>query len=131
MISVRLHTAAFVALCLAGVVAAVGLTVREVARTAPIAMSVTDTTRSGDTTIVTVSVRNTTDAARCVSVQVAARDRAGHDLAAVTAVGALTVPPHARRTVSASLTLTARQYVEQLHAYYPSSRPCPGRESGN
>jgi hypothetical protein len=120
----RLHATAFVLLCVAGAVAAVGLTVREVVRTAPIAMSVTERTRSGETTLVTVSVHNTTGSARCVSVRVAARDREGRDLAAVTATQALTVPPHARRTVRASLRLTPRQYAEQLHAYYPSSRPC-------
>lgn len=122
--SARLHSLAFVALCLAGSAAAVGLTVREVARTAPVAMSVTDTTRSGATTLVTVAVRNTTDAGRCVQVRVAARDRAGRDLAAVTAARALSLGAHSSRTVQAELTLTQRQYDEQLHAYYPSARPC-------
>ncbi|MDQ1696321.1 MAG: hypothetical protein QOJ03_1674 [Frankiaceae bacterium] len=120
----RLHTLVFVGLCLAGVVAAVALTVREVGQTAPVALSVTETTRTADTTLVAVSVRNTTSTARCVSVRVAARDRAGHDLTAVTAVRALRLPAHAHRTVSAALTLTRRQYAEQLHGFYPSERPC-------
>jgi hypothetical protein len=124
-VSARLHTLAFVLLCLLGASAAVGLTVREAVRTAPIAMTVTHTTRSGETTLVTVSVRNTTGSDRCVSVRVAARDRNGHDLAAVTAIRALSLPAHARRTVNASLRLTRRQYAEQLHAFYPSSRACP------
>ena len=123
----RLHTLAFVVLCVAGVVAAVALTIREVARTAPVALSVTATNRSAHTTLVTVSVDNTTGTARCVSVRVAARDRTGHDLAAVTAIRALSLPAHARRTVRAALTLTPRQYAEQLHAFYPSEHACPAR----
>ena len=121
-----LHRLLFVALCLAGVVASAALTVREVARTAPIALSVTDTTRTSQTTLVTVAVHNTTDTTRCVSLRVAARDRAGHDLAAVTAAPALTLPAHARRTVRARLTLTQRQYDERLAAFYPSQHPCSG-----
>jgi hypothetical protein len=106
-------------------VAAVGLTVREAAHTAPIAMGVTHTTRSGETTLVTVSVRNSTGTARCVTVRVAARDRAGHDLAATAAAPpSLDLPAGARRTVTARLTLTPRQYAEDLHAFYPSGRPC-------
>jgi hypothetical protein len=120
----RLHPVVFVALCLAGVVASVALTVHEVARTAPIALHVSGTHRSGNTTVVTVSVRNTTSASRCIAVRVAARDRSGHDLAAVTATPELTVPAHARRNVSAGLTLTARQYAERLDAFYPSARAC-------
>ena len=121
----RLHVSLFVALCVAGVVASVALTIREAARTAPVALSVTGTTRTAQTTVVTVDVRNTTDTGRCVSIRVAARDRAGHDLAAVTATRALTIPAHARRTVSASLTLTQRDYNERLDAFYPSQDPCP------
>ena len=124
----RLHTMTFVLLCLAGSVAAVGLTVREVARTAPIALSVTDTTRSAETTLVTVSVRNTTDAERCVVVRVAARDQAGHDLAAATAAEPLALAPRDRRTLRVALTLTRREYAERLDAFYPSARTCaPGR----
>lgn len=126
----RLHTLGFVLLCLAGSVAAIGLTVREVVRTAPIAVSVTDTSRTGQVTLVTVSVRNTTNTSRCVSVRVAARDREGHDLAAATAARALTLGGHTTRTVSVNLTLTPRQYAEQLHAFYPSTRPCQAGESG-
>lgn len=120
----RLHTLLFVVLCVAGATASIALTVREVARTAPIALSVTDTHRTGQTTLVTVLVRNTTGTSRCVSIRVAARDRAGHDLAAVTAARSLTVPGHARRNVQARLTLTPRDYAEKLHAFYPSQRPC-------
>jgi hypothetical protein len=119
-----LHTLLFVVLCVAGAVASVALTVREVARTAPIALHVTATHRSGDITLVTVSVRNTTSASRCVTIRVAGRDRSGHDLAAVTAARRLTVPAHSRRTVPATLTLTPRQYAEKLDAFYPSTRPC-------
>lgn len=122
----RIQPLLFVALCLAGIVASVALTVREVARTAPIALHVTDTSRTGQTTVVTVDVRNTTDTSRCVAVRVAARDRTGHDLAAVTAARALNVPAHGRRTVRASLTLTPRQYDERLDAFYPSQKPCSG-----
>lgn len=120
----RLQAAAFVVLCLLGAAAAVGLTVREIVRTAPIAVSIRDTTRTGDVTLVTVSVRNTTNSERCVSVRVAARDRTGHDLAATTAARALTLTGHSRRTLRVHLTLTPRQYAEQLHAFYPSTRPC-------
>lgn len=121
----RLHTLAFVLLCVLGGVAAVGLTVREIVRTAPIAVTVTDTNRTGDVTVVTVSLHNTTGTTRCVRLRVAARDRAGHDLAAVTAGRALSLPPHATRTVRTDLSLTPRQYAEQLHAFYPSTTPCP------
>lgn len=127
----RLHTLAFVVLCLVGAAAAVGLTVREVVHTAPIALSVTDQTRSGESTLVTVSVHNTTGSTRCVVVRVAARNRAGEDLAAVAVRPAVSVPPHRTRAVHAGLTLTARQYAEQLHGFYPSTRPCRGTESGH
>ena len=120
----RLHTLLFVALCVGGALASVALTVREVARTAPIALHVTATHRTGDTTVVTVSVRNTTSTSRCVTLRVAGRDRSGHDLAAVTAARRLTVPAHAGSTVPARLTLTPRQYAEKLDAFYPSTRPC-------
>lgn len=127
----RLHTLAFVVLCLAGVVASVGLTVRQVVHTAPIALSVTDTERSGETTLVTVSVRNTTGSMQCVVVRVAARTRGGEDLAAVTARPAVSLPPHRTSIVHARLTLTARQYAEQLHGFYPSARLCRSPESGH
>lgn len=120
----RLHGALFWALCAAGSAAAIGLTVHEVAQTAPIALHVTAKHRSGQTTTVTISVRNTTKSARCVVVRVAARDRAGHDLAATTAAARLTLAPHATRLVVAPLTLTPRQYAEDLDAYYPSAKPC-------
>jgi hypothetical protein len=120
----RLHPMLFVALCLAGIAASIGLTVREVARTAPIALKVTATSRTAQTTVVTVDVRNTTDISRCVSIRVAARDRAGHDLATTVATQGLTIPAHARRTVHAPLTLTQRDYDERLAAFYPSQDPC-------
>jgi len=125
VISGRLHSSAFAALCLAGVAASVGLTVREVARTAPVAVRVTDQVRQGATTTVTVSVRNTTDQDRCATVRVAARDRNGHDLASATAARELALPAHARRTVTARLTLTARERTEKFHAFYPSAAACP------
>jgi hypothetical protein len=121
----RLHATAFVLLCLLGSVAAVGLTVREVAHTSAVSLDVTSTSRTGNTTTVTVLVHNTTGTARCVAVRIAARDRGGRDLATVTAAQALSLPAHARRSVRGSLTLTTRQYDEQLHAYYPSTRACP------
>ena len=120
----RLHPVLFVALCLAGIAASIGLTVREVARTAPIALTVAHTSRTAQTTVVTVDVRNTTGISRCVSLRVAARDRAGHDLATATAESGLTLPAHARRSVQARLTLTQREYDEKLDAFYPSQRPC-------
>jgi hypothetical protein len=123
-VTARINALLFTALCVVGVVASVALTVREVARTAPIALSIADPHRTGQTTLVTVAVRNTTGTSRCVSIRVAARDRAGHDLAAVTAAHELTIPAHARRTVAARLTLTPRDYAERLHAFYPSQRPC-------
>ena len=120
----RLHPMLFVALCLAGIAASIGLAVREVARTAPIALKVTATSRTAQTTVVTVAVRNTTDISRCVSIRVAARDRAGHDLATTVATQRLTIPAHSRRTVHASLTLMQRDYDERLAAFYPSQGPC-------
>ena len=120
----RLQSLAFGLLCLAGVVASIGLTVHQVAQTASVSVSVTHTTRIGAATEVTIAVSNRTSAARCVTVRVAARDRDGHDLAATVAAPRLEVPAHGRRTVHARLTLTRRQYAEELHAFYPSERAC-------
>ena len=127
----RLHAIAFALLCLAGAVAAIGLTVHEALRTPPVAVGVAATSRNGLTTTVEVSVRNTTGHARCTAIRVAARDREGHDLAAVTAVGALRLPPHAREQVTARLRLTERQYAEQLYRFYPAAESCasPGKAS--
>src|SRR4051794_30345769 len=107
----RLQVAAFGALCAIGAVSAVGLTVREALRRPPIAVAVAHTDRSGLTTAVDVSVRNTTGAARCAVVRVAARDRTGHDLGTVTAATGLQLAPHARRLVSARITLTGPDYA--------------------
>ena len=120
----RLQSIAFVLLCLAGAVASIALTIRTAAQTAPIAVSVATTSRTGAVTTVTVSVRNTTGDTRCVAIRVAGRDRTGHDLASVTAVRRLSLPPHGHRSVTARLTLTRRQYSEQLHAFYPSAKAC-------
>lgn len=120
----RLHATAFALLCALGIVAAVGLAVREITRTTPIALTVEHTARVGASTLVTVSIHNRTDAVRCVTLRVAARDRAGHDLATAAARPSVTLPGHARRTVQVRLTLTPRQYAEQLDAFYPSQRPC-------
>jgi hypothetical protein len=120
----RLHGAFFAALCLAGAAASVGLTVHEATRTPSLVATVAHDSRVGRTTTVTVVVRNTTGEDRCASIRVAARDRAGHDLAAVTVARSLDLPAHARRSVLARLTLTPRQYAEQLAAFYPSQRAC-------
>jgi len=122
--SSRLQSLAFGLLCLIGAVASIGLTVHEVAKTAPVSLSVTHTTRTGLTTLVTIEASNRTSVDRCLTVRVAARDRDGHDLAATVAAAALELPAHGRRTVQARLTLTTRQYAEDLHAFYPSQRPC-------
>lgn len=122
----RLHTTAFMLLCVLGAVAAIGLTAREITRTTPVALTVEHTSRSGLTTLVTVDVHNRTRVSRCLTVRVAARDRAGHDLAEAAVNGPVSVPGHARRTVQVRLTLTQRQYDEQLQAFYPSDRPCGG-----
>jgi hypothetical protein len=126
----RVGGVVFGVLCALGAASAVGLTVREAVGTAPVVARVTGTHRTADTTTVSVSVRNTTGRSRCVTVRVAARDRSGHDLAAVTPAPALALPAHARVPVTARLTLTARQYAERLYAFYPSERPCGGPESG-
>lgn len=127
--SARLSAAAFGLLCLVGAVSAVGLTVREALRTPAVVMEVAGTTRTGLTTTVTVSVRNTTGRSRCAGIRVAARDRAGHDLGAVTAARSVQLAPHASVRVSARVTLSARQYAERLYGFYPSERPC-GRPGG-
>jgi hypothetical protein len=127
----RLHSAGFGLLCAAGAVASIGLTVHEVAKTAPVALSVRHTSRIGAATLVTIGVSNRTAVDRCVTVRVAARDRDGHDLAAAVAAPALALPPHARRTVQVRLTLTPRQYAEKLQAFYPSERPCVRQERGD
>lgn len=120
----RLHGTVFGLLCLLGGVASIGLTVHEVAKTAPVALSITNTTRIGPATLVTIGIQNRTAVGRCLTVRVAARDRDGHDLATAVAARRLDLPAHARRTVQVRLTLTARQYAEDLHAFYPSQRPC-------
>jgi hypothetical protein len=120
----RLHGALFAALCVAGAAASVGLTVHEATRTPSVVATVTDDSRVGRTTTVTVVVRNTTGEDRCASIRVAARDRAGHDLATVTAARSLDLPAHTRRSVLARLTLTPRQYAEQLTAFYASQQAC-------
>ena len=120
----RVHSLVFGLLCVAGAVASIGLTIHEVAKTAPVTVSVTHTARSGSATLVTITVRNRTAADRCLVVRVAARDRDGHDLAATVAAPRLELPAHGRRTVQARLTLTPRQYAEELHAFYPSQRTC-------
>jgi hypothetical protein len=119
----------FTAVCVAGAVTAVTLTVREAVRTPPVVAVVTGTTRVARTTTVTISVRNTTDRARCVDVRVAARDREGRDLGAATAASGLVLAAHGRRAVTARITLTDRQYAERLHAFFPSEHPCRSRES--
>jgi hypothetical protein len=122
--SARLQGVAFVLLCVIGSVVAIGLTVREASRTPPVVVDLTSTSRSGLVTSLELSVRNTTDQARCVSVRIAARDRAGHDLGATTAAEALRLPAHATRRLSTRLTLTGRQYAEELDTFYPSADPC-------
>jgi len=120
----RLHGAFFATLCVAGVVASVGLTAHEATQTPSVVATVTHDNRVGRTTTVIVSARNTTGEDRCASIRVAARDRVGHDLATVTAARSLDLPAHARRRVLARLTLTPRQYAEQLSAFYASQQPC-------
>ena len=121
----RLHTTAFVALCIVGIVLSVGLAVREALRTPPLVATVTHTDRTGLTTTVEVSVRNTTDVARCATVEIAARDRGGHDLGApVTVATGLQLAPHSGRRVAARLTLTERDYAERLDRIYPSAQAC-------
>jgi hypothetical protein len=127
-VKARLHGAFFAVLCLAGATASVGLTVHEATRTPSVVATVTDAGRVGRTTTVTVVVRNTTGEDQCASLRVAARDRTGHDLAAVTVARSLDLPAHARRSVLARLTLTPRQYAEQLAAFYPSQRACGRQE---
>ena len=124
----RLQVAAFSALCAVGAASAVGLTVREVVRTPAVDVAVAGTERSGLTTTVEVSVRNTGDSPRCVTVRVAARDRAGHDLGSATAATALRLAPDGREVVSARVSLSARDYAERLDRFYPSTRPCPAGE---
>ena len=121
----RLHAAAFVLLCSLGAVAAVGLAVHEITRTTPVALSVEHTSRTGLTTLVTIAVHNRTGSPQCLVLKVAARDRAGHDLASTTAGAPISLPGQGRRTVQVRLALTPRQYAEQLDAFYPSRRPCP------
>lgn len=120
----RLHSTVFGLLCLLGAAASIGLTVHEVAKTAPVSLTVAHTSRIGSATLVTVGVTNRTSVDRCLTVRVAARDRDGHDLATAVAARRLSVPAHARRTVQVRLTLTARQYAEKLHAFYPSQQAC-------
>ena len=124
----RVHAVAFVLVCLLGAVASVALAVRAATSTPPVTVDLGGTTRTGLTTTVAVAVRNTTDQARCVEVRVAARDRTGRDLGVVTAAEELTLPAHAARRLTARVTLTARQYAEQLDTFYPSAAGCRDRE---
>ena len=120
----RLHGMLFAAFCVVGAAASVGLTIHEASRTPSVVAHIADDTRVGTTTTVTVSVRNTTGVDRGAVVRVAARDRAGHDLETTTAARELSLPAHARRTVTARLTLTSKQQSEQLHGFYPSVHAC-------
>jgi len=125
----RLHVLVFATVCALGTVTAVALAAAEAVRTPAVVVTVAHKTRQGDVTVLDVSVHNTTAVARCAVVRVAARDRGGHDLAATTAAASISVPPHARRAVAARITLTRRQYAEQLYAFVPSQHPCPdGRD---
>ena len=127
----RLSTVAFGAFCVAGAAASVGLTVHEALRTPPVVVSVAGTSRAGLTTTVTISVRNTTPQTRCVDLRVAARTRDGRDLGKPAVQRAVALSPHGHRRTSARITLTARQYAEQLDKFYPSTRACgTTQESG-
>jgi hypothetical protein len=124
----RLHTAAFVALCVIGIVSSAALAVREAMRTPPVVATVAHTDRAGLTTTVEVAVRNTTDSPRCATVRLAARDRNGHDLAAVTVANDLRLGSHAHQSIPARITLTARDYAERLDRFYPSIQACAAVE---
>jgi hypothetical protein len=128
MIGGRVQVVAFGALCAAGAATAVGLTVREVARTPAITVAVADTHRSGLTTSVDVAVRNTTGSPVCVIVRVAARDRTGRDLGTATTGPPLQLAPDSRRVVTAQVTVSAQDYAERLDRFYPSTQPCPAAE---
>ena len=114
----------FAAVCAVGAATAVALAAAEAVHTPAVVVSVAHKSRAGLATTLAISVHNTTGRARCAVVRVAACDRDGHDLARTTAAAALPLPPHARRRVSAAVTLTRRQYAEKLYDFVPSQQAC-------
>jgi len=113
-------------LCAGGAAAALGLLVQEAGRTPPVQARVLATTRSGLTTVVQVDVRSSTAAPRCVQLRVAAQDREGRDLAS-SPTRTLELSSRGSSLVSAELTLTPRQYDEQLARVRAVLDSCSGK----
>jgi hypothetical protein len=119
----RPATALFAVVCAGGSAAALLLAVGEARSTDPVTASVSARARSGLVTTARVAVRNTTDRPQCTRVQVVAFDRAGHELGA-SGVTVVRLAPQAKADVRAALSLTSRQYDEQLSTVRPHLESC-------
>lgn len=120
----RASATLFGLVCVAGSACALGLTVQEARYVPPLDAQVVSTSRVGQRTTVVAEVRNTTAVGRCAQLYVAARDREGRDLAVGTAGAARLVGPRERRRETIGLTLSARQYAEQLQRFAAYTMPC-------
>ena len=110
----RLTTTLFALLCAGGAASALTLTVVEARSTDPVLAHVASSSREGLTTTADVAVRNTTSEQQCARVRVVATDRPGHDLGRSTSI-VVRLAGKEKRDVRARLTLTERQYDEQLN----------------
>ena len=111
--SVRPATALFALVCAGGSAAAIGLALSEARATDQVVAAVSARERSGLVTTALVAVRNTTGRPQCVRVQVVAWNRAGHDLGS-SPFTVVRLEPQAKRDVSARLSLSSREYDEEL-----------------
>ena len=109
----RLATTLFAVLCVGGSASAAALMVVEARATDPVVARMASSTRSGPTTTARVEVRNTTADEQCARVRVVALDRAGHDLGSSGST-VVRLAPQAKRDIRATLSLTSRQYDEEL-----------------
>lgn len=119
----RPATVLFGVVCAGGSAAALLLAIGEARSTDPVTAGVSARTRSGLTTTAQVVVRNTTGRPQCARVQLVAFDRAGHELGASRST-VVHLAPQAKSDVAASLSLTSRQYDEQLSTVRPHVQDC-------
>lgn len=119
----RPATALFALVCAGGSAAALLLAIGEARSTDPVTASVTARARTGLVTTAEVAVRNTTGRPQCARVQVVAFDRAGHALG-TSGYTVIRLPPQAKQAVAARLSLTSRQYDEQLSMMRPHLETC-------
>ena len=99
--------------CAGGSAAALVFTVHEARHEDPVEVRVVTSHRAGEVVVAQAEVHNTTGAARCVDLRIAARDREGRDLA-VAAPIRLQLKPGERRRATSSVTVSRRDATERL-----------------